>query len=311
MARSTQMHPTWPSSLENRTASFFRVLVVDDYEPFRRFVRSKLEHVPSLKVIAEASDGLEAVRKAEELQPELIVLDLGLPGLNGIEAARRILKFYPESKILFLSQESSDTVVQDALSLGALGYVLKAHAGSELVAAANAVCRGRRFVGSGILGNDHDRGALGQVPDPDRGQEIPSLASRNGSIERNHCIEFYPDDASFIVGFADFIKAALKAGSVVIAVVTKAHLEALFQNLQLQGLNTRAAVEGRLIGLDVDGMLSTFMVNDLPDSSRFFRVVGDLIASRTEARDPLQVAVCGECASILWAQGNADGAIQV
>jgi DNA-binding NarL/FixJ family response regulator len=76
-----------------------------------------------LQVIGEVSDGLEAVQKAEELQPDLIVLDIGLPTLDGIEAARRIRKFSPESKIVFLSQESSADVVQEAFSLGTLGYV--------------------------------------------------------------------------------------------------------------------------------------------------------------------------------------------
>jgi DNA-binding NarL/FixJ family response regulator len=84
--------------------------------------------------------------KAEELQPALTLLDIGLPSLNGIEAARRIRKLAPESKILFLSLESSPDVVEEALSVGAMGYVVKAHAASELLAAVEAVCRGRQFV---------------------------------------------------------------------------------------------------------------------------------------------------------------------
>jgi DNA-binding NarL/FixJ family response regulator len=96
---------------------------------------------------------LEAVQKAKELNPDLIVLDIGLPTLNGIEAARRIRKLAPESKILFVSQESSPDVVREALSVGALGYVIKAHAGSELLAAVEAFCQGRQFVGSGLPGS--------------------------------------------------------------------------------------------------------------------------------------------------------------
>jgi DNA-binding NarL/FixJ family response regulator len=128
----------------------FRVLVVDDYEPFRRFVCSTLGTRPELQIVGEASDGLEAIQKAEELQPDLIVLDIGLPTLNGIADARRIRKLSPQSKIIFLSQESSADVVQEALSLGALGYVVKTHAGSELLAAVEAVRQGRQFVGSGL-----------------------------------------------------------------------------------------------------------------------------------------------------------------
>jgi len=132
--------------------STVRILVVDDYEPFRRFVCSTLGKKPELQVIGEASDGLEAVQKAEELQPDLIVLDIGLPILNGIEAARRIRTLSPESKILFVSQESSADVVQEALSLGAAGYVLKVWAGSELLAAVEVVLQGKQFVSSGLAG---------------------------------------------------------------------------------------------------------------------------------------------------------------
>jgi CheY-like chemotaxis protein len=144
--------PKTPSAGADRSVSSILVLVVDDYEPFRRFVCSTLGQRPDLQVIGEASDGLEAVQKAEELQPDLILLDLGLPTLNGIEAARQIRKLVPEAKIIFLTQESSDDVVQEALRLGALGYVVKAHAGSELLAAVQAVCQGRQFVSSGLGG---------------------------------------------------------------------------------------------------------------------------------------------------------------
>src|SRR6266850_7865867 len=91
---------------DDRRVSSIRVLVVEDYEPFRRYVCSTLGKIPGLHVVGLASDGLEAVQKAEELQPDLVLLDIGLPTLNGIDAARRIGKVAPQSKILFLSQES-------------------------------------------------------------------------------------------------------------------------------------------------------------------------------------------------------------
>jgi DNA-binding NarL/FixJ family response regulator len=128
--------------------STVRVLVVDDYEPFRRWVCSTLGERPALQIVGEASDGLEAVRRAEELKPDLILLDIGLPALNGIEAARQIRSLAPESKIIFLSLESSADVVQEALSLGAWGYVAKARAGSDLLRAVEAVLLGKHFVSS-------------------------------------------------------------------------------------------------------------------------------------------------------------------
>ena len=124
-----------------------RVLVVEDFEPFRRFICSTLAKKHELQVICEVSDGLEAVQKAEELQPDLIFLDIGLPTLNGIEAARQIRKLAPEAKIIFVSQESSADVVQEALSLGGWGYVVKTRAGSELMAAVEAVLL-EKFVSS-------------------------------------------------------------------------------------------------------------------------------------------------------------------
>jgi len=113
-------------------------------------VCSTLRKNPELQVVGEASEGLDAVHKAEELLPDLILLDLGLPTLNGIEAARQIRKVSPESKILFVTQESSPDVAQAALSSGALGYVLKTRATIDLLPAVEAVLEGRQFV-SGTL----------------------------------------------------------------------------------------------------------------------------------------------------------------
>lgn len=100
------------------------------------------------------SDGLEAVREAQRLQPGLILLDIGLPTLNGLEAARQIRTLSPASKIVFVTQESSADVVQEALNIGASGYVVKADAGRELIAAVTAVLRGEQFVGSRFAGHD-------------------------------------------------------------------------------------------------------------------------------------------------------------
>jgi DNA-binding NarL/FixJ family response regulator len=144
-----------PNHLDaNRSDPLIRVLVVDDNEPFRRFVRATLSTKPELKIISEVSDGLEAVQKALELQPGLIVLDIGLPSLNGLEAGRRIRKLSPKSTILFLSQESAPEIVQEALCLGALGFVIKAHAARDLLIAVEAVLRKEQFVSCALKAVD-------------------------------------------------------------------------------------------------------------------------------------------------------------
>jgi len=131
--------------------SLIRVMMVDDFDQWRRSVVSSLQQIPTLRVICEVSDGLEAVRKAEELTPDLILLDIGLPGVNGIEAARRIIRLHPSnSKILFVSQQSDPEVVQEALSVGARGYLLKSDAGAELIAAVEAIVQGKPFLSGGL-----------------------------------------------------------------------------------------------------------------------------------------------------------------
>jgi len=137
--------------------SIIRVLVVDDYAPWRSFVSEALRNQPDLEVIGQVADGLEAVRRAQQLQPELILLDIGLPTLNGIEAARRILEVSPTSKILFVSENRSSDIVEGALSTGASGYVVKSDAARELLPAVKAVLESRRFISSG--GAKHDSAA--------------------------------------------------------------------------------------------------------------------------------------------------------
>jgi DNA-binding NarL/FixJ family response regulator len=128
-----------------------KILVVEDFEQFRQFVVSTLQQRAEFQVLG-ASNGLEALRKAEEQRPDLVVLDIGLPGLDGIEVARRLRKLSAPPKIVFVSQESSPELVREALSLGALGYVHKLRAGSDLLPAVEAALEGRRFVSKELEG---------------------------------------------------------------------------------------------------------------------------------------------------------------
>lgn len=135
-----------------QAASSSRVMVVEDYEPFRRMVSAILQDRAGVRVICEVGDGIEAVQRAEELQPDLILLDIGLPSLNGIQAARRIAKVAPSTKILFVSQITSPSLVEEALHTGAIGYVVKTQLERELLKAVEAALRGERFVSSGLVG---------------------------------------------------------------------------------------------------------------------------------------------------------------
>jgi len=121
------------------------IVIVDDFAEFRRFVRSKLVG-NGFHIVAEASDGLEAVTRAAELQPDLVLLDIQMPNLNGLEAAAQIRSVAPKSRLLFVSQNTDPDIVQSVMSDGAAGYLCKSKINHELVPAVEAALAGKRFV---------------------------------------------------------------------------------------------------------------------------------------------------------------------
>jgi DNA-binding NarL/FixJ family response regulator len=134
--------------------SFIRVLLVDDFADWRSAVHAKLGQDPRLQVVGFAADGVEAVARAKELQPDLILLDIGLPKMNGIGAAREIRRISAESKIVFLSQQDDPVIVRAAIGAGGHGYVVKSDADGELFAAVQAVMLGKKFVSRSLA--DHE-----------------------------------------------------------------------------------------------------------------------------------------------------------
>jgi DNA-binding NarL/FixJ family response regulator len=291
-----------------------RILVVDDFEPFRRVVAKVLQQQPELQIISEASDGLEAVQKAEEMQPDLVLLDIGLPNLNGIEVAQRIRTLSPKSKILFVSQETSTDVVQGALASGGSGYVLKMNARNELLTAVNAVLEGKRFVGVILAGKKFTDPKDEQTADRTRSELVPPLPQQNVRVTRRHEAGFYSDDRFVLDDLTQFIGAALKAGNAAIVVATKLHRDGLLPRLQTYGLDIGTVIEqGRYFALDAADTLSTFMLNGMPDLVRFLKLFGDLVvtASKAAKADEARVAIFGEMCNLLWAQGNVEAAIQV
>jgi DNA-binding NarL/FixJ family response regulator len=283
-----------------------RVLVVDDFEEFRRYVASTLREQPELQVICEASDGLEAVQKAAELQPDLIVLDIGLPKLNGLRAAEQILKLSPKSRILFLSVESSPDMVQAAFSAGAWGYVVKMDAENDLIAAIAAVLRGKKFVGSRFAEyNFTDPSALpisnGLHSHESHVSPAPIFSLRKQKASC-HELLLYSDDASLVDGFTQFVGERLKAGGAVIVVATELHRDLLLSGLHVQGVDVGAAIkEGRYIPLDAAETLAMVMVDGMPDPVLFSRIGGTLILGTARAAniEPRRVAACGECVPLL------------
>jgi DNA-binding NarL/FixJ family response regulator len=258
-----------------------KILVVEDYAPFRRFICSALNQRPEFRVV-EAADGLEGVQKAEALQPDFILLDLNLPTLHGFEAARRIRRFAPEARLLFVSQESSADVVRESFRVGGDGYVQKMRAAIDLLPAIDAVGRGQHFVSSGL-----------------------ALSSRAAAhVSHRHEIAFCSDDQATVDTLIRFMAAALNAADAAIVLVTDSHRRRLLQELRMRGLDTEGAIQrGTCIFLDAD---------EAPDLSRFHDVVNSVRAAAvTAGKDNARVAICGERAGRLWAAGRVDEALEL
>ena len=274
------------------------ILVVDDFEPWRRFVSSTLAKQSGLQTLFEVSDGLEAVYRAEDLRPDLILLDIGLPTLNGIEAARRIRDLSPNSKILFLTEETSPDVAEAALEAGGAGYVVKSDAGRELLAAVKALSEGNRYVSARLVGRVFFGAPAGH----------PSEA------KSFHKLQVYPDDASFLDGFVSFIAGSLNAGNAIAVLATEEHRQGIFQKLETQGFDLGALVKsGGYIPLDVAEALSLFIVDGKPDPNQFRGIVSSLVETGSKAPNGAtrRVFACGECAPTLWRQGKLDDALRV
>ena len=274
-----------------------RILIVDDFEPWRRFVSSALQKEDS-QILVEVSDGLEAVYKAEDLRPDLILLDIGLPTLNGIKAARRIRDLSPDSKILFLSEEDSPEVAEAALEAGGAGYLVKSDAGRELLPAVKALSKGGRYLGASLVGQ-----AFFAAPEnnPSEGQSL-------------HELQIYSNDEYLLEGFASFITSGLSAGNAVVVLATEAHQLGLIQKLRTQGFDLDAIIKSKsYISIDAQEALASFMVDDQPDPKKFENTVRNLVQTASKAPNGAtrRVRACGECAPLLRTQSNSDAALRV
>jgi len=265
-----------------------RVLLVDDYEPFCQLVRSLLQQRADFHVIGQASDGLEAVQKAAELNPDLILLDIGLPRLNGLEVARRLRLLTPETRIVILSQESSSDIVREALQLGAMAYVHKVRIHSELPIALEAVLAGKQFVSSNSDGLESTESTAAQGP-------------------HQHELLVYSDEVVLVESFARFVAAALRAGNSAILNATKSHLDYVFQALKAEGLDVdRAIQEGSYVPMDVANMPSTILEDGWPELAHHLEA-----AFKAAKSAHPRVALCGEGTARLWAEGQENSAIRI
>jgi CheY-like chemotaxis protein len=243
------------------------------------------------KVVGEAIDGLEAISKATELQPDLILLDIGLPQLNGIAAAEQIRSLTPNAKILFVSLESSASMVQEAFRCGGQGYIDKARAQFDLVPGIETVLSGRQFVSDTL--------------------EL----ERTPATQRRHEVQFYSDETVFLEGATRFIGTALKAHASVIVLATPEHEHSIRQILKAADtFDIDHAIRQRTyVSLNAVEVLSKVVVNGRIDHGVTTEVVTNIVVSTIKAAKArnARTAIWGECCGLLCAEGNFDAVIEM
>lgn len=275
-----------------------RVLVVDDHEQWRQHIASMLDSDPRWDLVGEASDGLDAVAKAQLLRPDLILLDITLPTLNGLEVARRVVASHPDAKVLFLSEHRSWDIVEAALATKARGYLIKSDVGGDLFSAMDAVVEGRRFISASVVEPTLRR----------------TSRTSSDSIERRHEVVFHSDETALLDAYASFVGSALEAGHPAIFVAVPSRLQQLEQRLKARGLNSDCAIkEGRYIPLNVAEVLSTYVTDGRFDEDRFLGVATSVLMKAASATvgTHVRIAACGDGACTLWKENTLEATIRV
>jgi DNA-binding NarL/FixJ family response regulator len=269
-----------------------RVLVVEDHEPIRRVICELLQERADLLIVGEAADGLDAICQAEALRPDLVMLDIGLPMLSGLEVAGRIRALVPDAKLMFVTNESSLEVVEQAFRRGAHGYVYKPRVQRDVLPVLDAIIRGGRFVSAGL----------------------ERIAQGDGLASHRHDVVFCSSDAVLIGAFSRFIAGELREGNAVVAAVTAAHERRLQSSLEASHVDVALAIrQQRYLPVNVSELIAKATVNGCLDPLRYLDAAGELLTdvTRRASDQYARVATCGEGTSIFWTHGDVEAAIQL
>jgi len=258
--------------------------------------------------LGEAENGLVALQKCVETQPDLVLLDIGLPELNGMQVARIIQKLVPSCRIIFLTQENSSEIVEEAFKLGAAGYVVKSRAVNDLIPAMVAARNGRCFIGSGV-----EHSAIVGLPINNcKTSTQDKTPPGSYTPAPYHYVGFCDHDAAVVSAFAGFIERALNGGKAVLSLLRNTHSDDVLRALHSRGVATKQAIsEERLTLVKVESLILELMKEQTADLDHLSHVAAGMLESLRIANPGAPVCACGELAPTLLSRGERELALQV
>jgi len=284
-----------------------RILIVDDHEAIRRRVRSLLSTRAEWFICGEAADGLDAVEKAKRLRPNVVLMDMTMPRMKGVQATKIIRKEVPEAKVVVIGQNDPSVVRRQAIEIDACGFVAKADLSRDLLSTID------RLVGHRPFGDEGENFDM-RVPDGKRKIGVP--VSRDDQSEpwcglladaapRDHIVQLYQDENFLSRAVCRFAVSAINHGEGVILVPTSAHWNALRPRLEAEGVDVKPAqASGQLTVVDADQLLPGFMREAMPDAPLFLGLAAETIAQARGGDRFTKVRWWGEMVNVLWERGD-------
>jgi DNA-binding NarL/FixJ family response regulator len=287
--------------------SFVEILIADDHDGFRRAVRSVIESKAAYRVCGEARDGVDAVAKVRQLRPDIVLMDINMPRMDGLWATRIIRREMPYCNVIIVTQNDAAIAREQARIVDAKGFVSKSNVVRDLlptlgrVAMENDSSLDRRIGERGVSADSHPV----RADSPAASQSEPWCGLLSSAAPRDHIVQLYQDQQFLNRAVCRFAAAAIANGEGVILVPTVAHWDAFRPRLESEGVDVKAAEKrGQLTVVDADNLLPTFMRDGMPDSPMFLGLAQNVVSqARGEGRYS-KVRWWGEMVNILWERGE-------
>ncbi|HEX3738089.1 MAG TPA: response regulator [Terriglobales bacterium] len=301
--------------------SSVEILIADDREPFRRMVRSLVESQPDYHICGEAGDGVEAIERVRQLRPDIVLMDINMPRMNGLEATRVIRSEAPECNVIIVTQNDVTVAREQARSANAKGFVTKSDLARDLLPTiekfrsakpeaheANIAHKAESSNGRVAVENNSSLHQTKSAAD----HAEPWCGLLNSAAARDHIVQLYQDQQFLNRAVCRFAAAAITNGEGVILVPTVAHWDAFRPRLEREGVDVKAAEKrGQLTVVDADNLLPTFMRDGMPDSPVFLGLAQNVIShARGNGRYP-KVRWWGEMVNLLWERGDVAASMQL